>query len=425
MSLTFVNRIAEQRELDAARSKGGLLVVFGRRRIGKTRLLRHWLEKAGGIYSQAIEGPPDMQLAQVFADIRGQLETQIVPRTWTEFLEVLSLQKKPWVLCLDEFPYLTATDLSLPSLMQRFMDHSIPPGCLLILAGSSMRMMNDLFLNRTAPLYGRARKLLHVEPMDYAAFCQACELDAVDVESFEQFSCVGGIPKYWEFVEKEQDVIALTDALYFGYAPYMEEEPHRILRDEGVNGVTPVAILDAIGRGAERPSEIAMRLATVQTNLSRPLQQLLDASVVHRELPYGESVRTTKRILYRIADPTMRFWFRVYSPHRSLWKTLPQEKKKELIHVHASTVFEDSCRALYPGAGRYWEKDLELDIVAPDPQEEGRLVVAEVKWRKLTAAQRKQILSDLEAKWARCALSKKHPRARFEVHDASLVGGWG
>jgi len=166
---------------------------------------------------------------------------------------------------------------------------------------------------------------------------------------------VGGIPKYREFVEKGQDVVALAEALYFDFAPYMEQEPQRILRDEGVMGMNAVSVLEAIGRGAERPSEIAMRLGTAQTNLSRLLQQLLDASVLEREMPYGESVRTTEKILYRIADPTMRFWFRVYSPHQSLWRTFDAAHKQKLIHDHASTVFEDACRARYErrsGIGR-------------------------------------------------------------------------
>jgi AAA+ ATPase superfamily predicted ATPase len=424
MALSFVNRIAEQAELDAARRKGGLLVVFGRRRIGKTRMLRHWLDKVGGIYSQAIEGPPEMQIAQLFADIRSQLGTQMTPRTWVEALEVLSLQKTPWVLCLDEFPYLTAKDPSLPSLMQRFMDHSIPEGCLLILAGSSTMMMNDLFLNRGAPLYGRARKLLHVEPMDYAAFCKACGLKASAAESFEKYSCVGGVPKYWEFMEPGMSTTKLAEALYFDFSPYMEEEPHRILRDEGLTGITPMAILEAIGRGAERPSEIGTRLGTAQTNLSRALQQLLDASIIQRDMPYGESVRTTKKVLYRIIDPAMRFWFRVYSPHQSRWHRLDEAQRNELIHVHASSVFEDACRAMYPGAGRYWESNLEIDLIAPDPEVPGGVIVGEVKWRKLTAANQRSVLSDLQAKWSRCALSKKHPVARFEVFDASLISRW-
>ena len=104
MKLKFVNREAELLELDRAVTRGGLLVVYGRRRVGKTRLLRHWLQNREGLYSQAIEAQRDLQIQQVFQDLRPQLETQIVPKTWSELLEILGLQKRPWVLCLDEFP---------------------------------------------------------------------------------------------------------------------------------------------------------------------------------------------------------------------------------------------------------------------------------------------------------------------------------
>ena len=125
----FVNRDAELRELDAAAKRGGLLVVFGRRRVGKTRLLRQWLQPRDGLYSQAIEAQRDLQIQQVFADLRPQLETQLVPKTWPELLEILALQKRRWMLCLDEFPYLTAVDESLPSQLQKWLDHSLPRGC--------------------------------------------------------------------------------------------------------------------------------------------------------------------------------------------------------------------------------------------------------------------------------------------------------
>jgi uncharacterized protein len=421
MHLDFVNRLKEQAELASAAQRGGLLIVFGRRRVGKSRLLRHWLAKNGGLYSQAIEGTPDMQIRQVFEDLRSGLDTQLTPKSWPELLEILRLQKKPWHVCLDEFPYLTAMDASLPSQLQRWLDQSLPKGCLLILSGSSSQMMNDLFLNRSAPLYGRAHKLLQVKPMSYTAFCEASGLKPAQESSFEQFALVGGIPKYWEFVDKKADAIHLAESLYFDFAPYMEQEPQRILRDEGVTGASALSVLEAVGRGAERPSEIAQRLSTAQTNLSRLLQQLLDASVLERELPFGESVRTTKKVLYRIADPSIRFWFRVFSPHQSRWMHYSPEEKQRLIHDHASTVFEDVCRARFPGASRYWEKDLELDIVAIDPQDPKGLVVAEVKWRKLTAAERRQVQTQLEQKWQRSALSQKHSRVRFEVLDATEI----
>ena len=417
----FVNRELELETLDHAAAPGGLLVLFGRRRVGKTRLLRRWLQRRGGMYSQAIEAPADLQLEQLFQDVRPSLTTALVPRSWAELLEILALHRAPWTLCLDEFAYLTSADSSLPSRQQRFCDHQLPTGSVLVVAGSSTGMMHDLFLNRAAPLYGRARLVLHVEPMDYAAFCKSRGLNTADVDAFEQFAIVGGIPKYWEFVDRGHDAVKLAESLFFGFSAYMESEPQQLLRDEGIVGLNALAVLEAVGRGAERPSEIAARIGTKQTNLSRLLQQLLDASMLTRHLPYGESARSTKRVLYRIGDPATRFWFSVYSPHQSRWLSYPIRQKRELIHAHAASVFEDVCRAQYPGAGRYWESGVEFDLVAEDPDDPGGLLVAEVKWRRVPAAERRRLLERLAAAWRASALATRYSRVRFDVIDAGRI----
>jgi hypothetical protein len=423
MKLTFTNRTAELKELDAAATASGLLVVFGRRRVGKTRLLAHWLKPHHGLYSQAIEAAKETQLEQVFRDIQDRLTTAIVPKSWAELFELLTLQKRQLILCLDEFPYLVASDPSLPSVLQRWLDHDKPRHFLLILSGSSTRMMNDLFLNRSAPLYGRARKLLHIEPMSYAAFCMACRLNPADMESFTRFALVGGIPKYWEFVESKASAIDLADELFFGFAPYLDQEPVRILRDEGISGANAVSVLEVIGRGAEKSSEMAARLGTVQTNLSRLLQQLLDASVLAREIPFGESPRSTKKTRYRIQDPALRFWFRVYSPHRTRWQHYSKAEKLKLLHDHASTVFEDFCRQQHPGASRYWEGDLEFDFVRAERrgQERESAVVSEVKWKQLTASERTQLEKYLATAWQRCGLRGRYKDVAFEVLDADVL----
>ena len=423
MAIDFVDREREIRELDLAGRRGGLVVVFGRRRVGKTRLLRRWLDGRGGHYTQAIEAHPGQQLRQAAEDLRPLLGADIAPGTFEALLDQVSLRSRRWTLCIDEFPYLVASDSSLPSRLQRWVDHSLPPGCVLVLAGSSTRMMNDLFLNRAAPLYGRAGLLLPVRPMDYAAFCEACGLEPAEPGSFERFSCVGGIPRDWEFVEKRQDAVALAESLFFGFAPLLDQEPQRVLRDEGVDGLNALSLLEAVGRGAERPSEIASRLATPQTNLSRLLRSLMDASVLERELPFGESVRSTRKSLYRIQDPALRFWFRVYSPHRSRWGAYGREERRLLVHGHAATVFEDFCRSRFPGAARYWGAGVELDLVAPDPEDGKGLLVAEVKWRRTTSAERRELLAGLASRFERCPLRGARPRVRFEVLDERTLAG--
>ena len=344
--------------------------------------------------------------------------TNIVPKNWMELLELFSLQKEHTILCLDEFPYLVASDPSLPSVLQRWLDHQRPNPFTLVLAGSSTRAMNDCFLNRAAPLYQRARKLLHVEPMSYHAFCEACELKSGRQESFTRFALVGGIPKYWEFVEPKSTALDLADELFFGRSAFLEDEPARTLRDENIAGMTALSVLEAVGRGARKPSEIASRLGTAQTNLGRALQQLLDANVLAREIPFGESLRSTKKTLYSIQDPALRFWFQVYSPHRTRWQTYDRLEKEKLIHDHASTVFEDFCRAQHLAAARYWESDVEFDSVR---EEKDGAVVTEMKFKKLSAGERSQLETHLADGWQRCALAKRFRNVRFEILDASLL----
>src|SRR6266480_1419365 len=153
MELPFTNRVDELKILDTAAKASGLLVVFGRRRVGKTRLLTHWLKPRGGLYSQAIEAASPIQIEQVMRDIGPMLETNIAPKSWSDLLELVGLQHGRKILCLDEFPYLVASDPSLPSIIQRWLDHQRPKQFTLILSGSSTSAMNACFLNRAAPLY--------------------------------------------------------------------------------------------------------------------------------------------------------------------------------------------------------------------------------------------------------------------------------
>ena len=145
---------------------------------------------------------------------------------------------------------------------------------------------------------------------------------------------------------------------------------------------------------------------------------LLDSKLLQRELPFGESVRTTKRTLYRQSDPTLRFWFHVYSPHRTRWRSYSTGEKQKLLEDHASTVFEDQLRAHWPGSARYWEGDAELDLVR---EEADGLMVSEVKWATLGRAERKSLGVALEARFRRTQLGQKWPKARFEVLDAQAL----
>ncbi len=419
----FINRSKEIELLNRLKAKAGLVVVYGRRRVGKSRLLRDWLKQSGGCYSQSIEGSTNLQIEQLYKDLAGSLSTKIVPKSWEELFQLIEHENAPLSICIDEFPYLVASDPTLASRLQRWIDSSTKRNLLLILAGSSRRMMFDLFLDDNAPLYGRAHRIIQLEPMSYQNFCEALKLDSTVLDSFLKFSLVGGIPKYWELINPHDDVLAMAQDLYFDFAPFMQGEPRRILRDEKLDDINPASVLEIVGRGAERPSEIAARLQTKHQNLSRVLQHLMQANLLSREIPFGSNIKDAKRTVYKIADPAMRFWYRVYSPHQSLWSSYTKQHKQQLIYDNASSLFEENVRARFPGAGRYWESNLEIDIVAPTTSGKKELLVGEVKFTELSAAKRQSLLQELEQKWRATKLASKFKVSEYRVFDVGELGG--
>jgi hypothetical protein len=154
-----------------------------------------------------------------------------------------------------------------------------------------------------------------------------------------------------------------------------------------------------------------------QTTMGKILAQLIDAAILRRDIPFGDTERNAKRTLYRVADPAIRFWYRVASPHRSRWRDYSYAEKVALIRDHAGTVFEDACRARHGGSQRYWEGNLELDCVWREGAR-GPIRVAECKLAALTAPDRTRVLHSLQERWERSKLASRIGEARFEVFDA-------
>ena len=411
----FYNRTKELSELDGFAGKAGLIVIYGRRRIGKTRLIKEWLKKHSGSYSQAVEASSAVQIGQVIADCQDRIKFTIPPKNWFEFFELLGEQS--FTLCLDEFPYLVASDPALPSIIQKWLDHKRTRRQTLVLSGSSTNMMYSSVLSKSAPLYGRADRILKLEPLSYEVFCQAKKIKPDKRESFRLFALVGGIPRYWEWIDPHISIIENAEKLFFNASPFMEDEPRRLLKDEQIEGVLPLYLLEAIGRGASRGSEIAGKVGALQANLSRPLSLLQDLFLIERELPHGFSARDTKRSLYTIKDPALKFWFGTYSPHRSRWSGYPLALKETLLEEHISNVFEEFCREKFPGMQRYWEKDLEIDGIV---NVQGEQTVIEVKWGKLTTTESKKISDDLKQKFQTSKV-KKARKVNFLVLSPESV----
>lgn len=390
MSLPFLNRqreLARLRRL-AERSEGALAVLYGRRRCGKSRLLLESFPDL--VYYLADESEPALQRALLAREIGRRLVGFDLP-TYPDWDALLASwwERAPQgsILGLDEFPTLVQGSPELPSVLQRYVDRSRRAH--LVLSGSSQRMMEGLVLDRTAPLYGRAAEILRIEPLR-AGWVQDA-LGLAPVAAVEAYSVWGGVPRYWELAAGYASTLEAAFDLVLDPLGVLHEEPLTLLKDDLRDTAQSAAILQLIGLGCHRMSEIGARLEKPATALARPLQRLLELGLAEREHPFESA--GSKRTLYKLADPFLRFWFRYVGPARSTLRALGPPSQLERLNEHTAGVWEDLARASVPHlelhglrwrpASRWWGQGPEVDIVA-ESVDGSAILVGSAKWEEKT-----------------------------------------
>lgn len=435
--MEFVGRREEMERLDRLyrRSQGGLAVLTGRRRVGKTRLLVEWNRHHDGLYTVADQSAPEIQrryFCEALAS-RFSIFQDATFRDWRSLLKALAEQARAnrWKgpVILDEFPFLVASSPELPSIVQHWIDHeAVSSGLVVAIAGSSQRMMHGLVLDASAPLYGRAVEMLEIKPLRMADFTAATGITD-PIACVKAYAAWGGIPRYWELAEPfAARVDEAVDRCVLDPLSPLHHEPDRLLLDEIPPAVSLRPILDAIGLGAHRPSEIAGRIGQPPTSLARPLARLTEMGLVRREVPFGETEKSSKRALYRIADPFMRLWFRTVAPHRALLTQSPPSIRRKLWEDSrpglCAEAWEDLCRQSvavmsnsrghlaqkgpWMAAGRFWQgKGPEWDVVSCSLDGK-RGLLGEAKWseRAFRRAEFAQIANDLRRKGVPPVLAK-------------------
>jgi AAA+ ATPase superfamily predicted ATPase len=400
MAIPFLDRREETERIQRALGAGepGLTVVYGRRRCGKSTLIQR-IVRPGDVYVLADQCDPALQIrsvAEALAAVIPGFAVAAYP-TWDALLTTLTDRATArMALLIDEFPYLVQGTPELPSLIQRQLDRPGAKRIDWLLCGSSQRMMHGAILDPSAPLYGRAREILKIRPLAAGWITDALHLSAAD--GVVAYSVWGGIPRYWELASEYAGLESSIKALVLDRNGVLHEEPNRLLQEEMRSAVQARSLLATIGSGCHRLSEIAARLNRPAVGLSRPLGLLIDMGLVRRDLPWGESTRSTKRTLYRIEDPFLRFFFRFVAPHQSaleLGRTsdVGAEVMKGLP-AHVGDAWEELARDSVPSLGldgktwkaaaRWWGPDvdgrpMEIDVVAESYDGES-LLVGEAKW---------------------------------------------
>lgn len=431
--MVFLDRTEEQEVLRKALNPATppkFVVIYGRRRLGKSTLIKKVLEThdvyymAGDLSAQVQIDLLQAQLEEKFPDIsRG------IYRDWESlFLMLNRLAIEQFTLCLDEFPYMVKNSPELPSVLQKLID-SKDLKYNLIICGSSQRMMQEMILSPAEPLYGRSQSTLNIQPIPIKYLQEALEQDAV--QTVTEYSVWGGVPRYWELREEFENQEEAIRHLLLSTQSVLYDEPKRLFLDDIRFTVQTESLMSVIAFGANRLSEIAARMGKDATTLSGPIDKLIQLGYVRREIPFGESPKKSKKGIYRINDPLMEFYYTYVMPNLSNIargrRNVVMEEIRSSLPQYVSGHWERLCREAVSGnyilgrrwgeASRWWgsvplsEPDangnkyrpIELDVVAESTDGKS-LLVGECKWTEADYAER--LLAELKKKTLNLPLAK-------------------
>jgi len=417
----FVDRREELELLEKLCSEGRahLVLVYGRRRVGKTRLLLELLRGRKGLYFYVPRGGPETILEELSRSVEREFFKGFRFASFHAFLEYLaSRMEQGFVVVIDEFQRLAEVEGAL-TLLQKFWDERLSrTRSALILAGSAIGAVVRVALRGDAPLYGRRTAILELEPLGFAGLLEWFEgLDPVD--AVKLYGIFGGTPAYLELVDERKSPEENAVELVLSKRGPLHEEPVYLLMEELRAPARYMDILGAIAQGRTTLSEIASAAGLRRENATTYLSYLERLGLVEREKP----LLGRGRARYALKDPFFAFWFRFVWPHagaleagleREVWAS-----EAEGFSAHLGWVFERVAREfvaraaragelpLTPSAlGSWWSGSEEIDIVALSPRE-GAALLLEVKWSDLSRREAKQVLARLAEKAAGLAVGEK------------------
>ncbi|MEZ4222944.1 MAG: ATP-binding protein [Polyangiaceae bacterium] len=403
----FFDRERELAALDAAwRSPGSSLVLlWGRRRTGKTSLLGRFVGSKRAIFYGATEQAPAAELEAFSKAARDALRpsgTDFLAHghftDWATAFDYLvqRAQREKLAVVIDEFPYLVDADPSLPSILQRFWDHLGRRSKLkLILCGSAQAVMEELQADR-APLFGRVDVRLQLRPFSHSEAALFTPRLPPEQKAIA-YGVLGGMPTYLSRWRDDLGHRANLRHLFGNSASPLLEEGEYVLSNELHEGAGYFRILRAIASGNRTYSGIR-RFADI--DVQRQLERLIQVGLVERVVPITENPSRTKRAVYRIADNFLSFWFRFVYRHRAdvargLGKEVVDRTILPGLDDYMGEPWEEMCRehirhmaakgtlpVVVSSVGRWWSTDntVEIDIVGLDG---GKVVLAgSVKWAK-------------------------------------------
>ncbi len=434
MTSVFVDRKVELAGLDHwyERKRAGLMIVYGRRRVGKSRLLTHWMQASGLDVTRCYWMATTQSAAYQLRDFSQHLltlsglgavpEGYVFPTWEAAFVHLGQLarqqpKEKPFLFVLDEFSYLVQNDPSIVSLLQRAWDTVLSqiPNLRLILSGSLISIMQRKVLGAQAPLYGRATAVQRLRALPFGALRELLPKFSAD-ERVGVYALCGGIPAYLDlFVGAPSFTHALKHECLMP-SSIMLNDALLMLSERLEDTQVYESVVASVASGFHEWGQIAKMSGVSETGLGHYLGVLEELEIVRRETPVLAPV-SNRRGRYFVADPFLRFYYRFLLPQRMaiqqgdtqrLVQTLTQDLRgfigtyifeelaREWVRVRAA---RDQLGFLPEQVGSYWTRSkqgaVQLDVVAASRRDK-RLLIGEAKWGEGLVA--RDVLVDLLAR---------------------------
>jgi AAA+ ATPase superfamily predicted ATPase len=384
-------------------SRSGLVPVYGRRRVGKTELLLQFAHGKPTIYFSAREKLRTSQLADFLRAAAEWLGAPhlagVAPPDWEAAFH-LALEAAPrdrkLVLILDEFQWLCDSSPEIPSVLQKLWDLAWQRDnrILLILCGSFIGFMEREVLGSKSPLHGRRTGDLRIEPFPFREAADFFPRWSREEQARAYFVC-GGVPAYLRRFDPNRSVTQNVAQEFFALDAFFQREPDFLLREELSEVKQATSILETIARGRRNQGEIARGVGLSSAALAPHLKNLLALGYLERVFPLKPTPPAHTSVLYRLADPVLRFWFRFIEPSWSQVRRYSPERGFEQLvapqwESYCGECFERLCREALPllysdegvagrfSVGEYWDKTVQIDVVGL--RADNWIDLAECKW---------------------------------------------
>lgn len=389
-----------------------MVVLYGRRRVGKTSLIDEFAKDKRTLYFTAMQQSAKLNLrdfSRAVLTFFGMPDSTPPFGDWLSALSFVTQRAKEsnerFVFVFDEFPYAAATEPALPSIMQIAIDHGLlATKATMILSGSNEGFMESEVLGHKSPLYGRRTAQIRLLPFDYADAAKFLP-NTPPQDRVNYYATFGGTPYYLARIREADGFESNVLRLMFDNLGPLREEPMMLLRQELREPAPYYSILQAIALGNATPKLIAEHAGVDNDAIGNYLRTLSSLRLIERKVPFGDDPNKSRKGMYGIADPFFAYWFQFVGRNMGVLEAGISERVAQKLafgpafNTYVGQQFEIICQQwlmrrnsegdlpfIATRFGKWWGTDpvaheqTDIDVIAADPQGK-QILFGECKWR--------------------------------------------